>query len=388
LTWKAGDLSEHRLRFAIRADSGQEQMTALCREYEISRPTGYRWLQRYRECERLQDLRELSRRPHRSPRQTAAAIEERVVALRRQYPDWGALKLADLLRRQQIELPRITVHRILLRHGLVAEEDRHRTATKRFERAQPNQLWQMDFKGMPETRPGCLPLVILDDHSRYLPGLFSTTGTRADPVQEHLRSVFRRDGLPDAMLMDHGTPWWNMQSASGWTWLTVWLMQQDIRIYLSGYRHPQTQGKIERCNGSLEAAMVKRPKPEGQSWQAWLDQYRHEYNHVRPHEALAMDVPAQRWKPSARAFQEHPKPWEYPDPAHVRKVRESGSVALAGQNYFVSRAFIGENVQLEVHQERVLVWYRRTLVREFDLATGASHPVDGEVMQRARTHGL
>jgi transposase InsO family protein len=388
LTWKAGDVSEQRLRFAIRASSGQENMKALCEEFEISRPTGYLWLKRYRACERVQELTEVSRRPHRSPHQTAAETEQRVVALRRQYPDWGALKLADLLRREQIVLPRITVHRILLRHGLVRDRDRHRPATQRFEREAPNQLWQMDFKGMPANRPGCLPLVLLDDHSRYLPGLFGTTGTRAEPVQEHLTSVFRRDGLPDGMLMDHGTPWWNMQSASGWTWLTVWLMKQGIRIYLSGYRHPQTQGKIERCNGSLEAAMVKRPKPAGQSWQAWLDEYRQEYNHVRPHEALQMAVPAQRWQPSSRAFQEEPRAWDYPDPAHVRKVRENGGLSFQGQSYFVSRALIGENVQLELLERRVLVWFYRTLVREFDLDNGRSFAVNDKHLQRARTQGL
>lgn len=388
MTWKAGDVSEQRLRFAIRASSGREEMKALCQEFEISRPTGYLWLKRYRECERLQELTEVSRRPHRSPHQTAGEIEQRVVALRRQYPDWGARKLADLLQREQIVLPRITVHRILLRHGLVREQDRHRPATQRFEREQPNQLWQMDFKGMPANRPGCLPLVVLDDHSRYLPGLFATTSTKAEPVQEHLTSVFRRDGLPDGMLMDHGSPWWNMQSASGWTWLTVWLMRQGIRIYLSGYRHPQTQGKIERCNGSLEAAMFKRPKPEGQSWQAWLDRYRQEYNHVRPHEALQMAVPAQRWKPSSQAFQEKPKTWEYPDPLHVRKVRENGGLSFQGQSYFVSRALIGENVQLEFLERRVLVWFYRTLVREFDLDNGRSFAVNDEYIQRARTQGL
>ena len=387
MIWKAEDMSEQRVRFAIRASSGKEEMKALCEEFEISRPTGYLWLKRYRECGRLQELAEISRRPHRSPKQTAAEQEQRVIALRKQYPDWGALKLAELLKREQLAIPRITVHRILLRNGLVRDRDRHRAATQRFQREGPNQLWQMDFKGMPDTRPGCVPLVVLDDHSRYLLGLWETAGTKAEPVQEHLTTIFRRDGLPDAMLLDHGTPWWNMQSSSGWTWLTVWIMKQGIRLYLSGYRHPQTQGKIERCNGCLEAAMTKRPKPTGQSWQAWLDDYREEHNHVRPHEALHMDVPAQHWQPSPRVFQEQTA-CEYPDPSNVRKVRENGGVSLRGQIYFVSRAFIGENVQLEFLEHRVIVWFYRTLVREFDLQTGTSHPVQYEQMQRARTQGL
>jgi len=381
-------MSEQRMRFAIRANSGQEEMKALCREFEISRPTGYVWRKRFRECERIEELREKSRRPHRSPKQTEPEIEQRVMALRQQYPDWGAGKLVQLLQREQVALPRITVHRILLRNGLVLDRDRHLKATQRFEREAPNQLWQMDFKGMPDKRAGCLPLVVIDDHSRYLLGLFGTTSTKAGPVQESLTLVFERDGLPEAMLMDHGTPWWNMHSASGWTWLTVWLMKQGIRLYLSGYGHPQTQGKIERCNGSLEAAMCKRPKPALQSWQAWLDAYRQEYNHVRPHEALQMDVPAQHWEPSRRAFQQEHKLWEYPDPVHVRKVRENGGVSFHGHSYFVSRALIGENVQIEFFEQRALVWFCRTLVREFDFQTGASYSVQEQNTQRARTQGL
>ena len=311
-------------------------MSALCREFEISRPTGYLWLKRFRECERISELTEKSRRPRSSPKQTAAEKEQRVIALRTQYPDWGARKLVELLKLEQVEIPRITAHRILLRNGLVQDADRRRVAAKRFEREAPNQLWQMDFKGMPVDRPGCLPLVVIDDHSRYLLGLEATTGTKGKPVRDSLKAIFRRDGMPEAMLMDHGTPWWNMQSSSGWTWLTVWMMLQGIRLYLSGYRHPQTQGKIERCNGSLEAAMIKRSKPEGQSWQAWLDAYRQEHNHVRPHEALAMDRPIQRWTPSPRAFQEHRPPWEYPDPPNVRKVRENGGVSLGDRSYFIA----------------------------------------------------
>ncbi|HEY2011944.1 MAG TPA: IS481 family transposase [Bryobacteraceae bacterium] len=381
-------MSEQRLKFVIRADSGLEEMKALCVEFGISRPTGYTWLKRFRDCERLQDLGERSRRPHHSPLQTAREVEGRVIDLRKNHPDWGAAKLVKVLARENLVIPRITAHRILLRNGLVRDEDRPQPATKRFEREAPNQLWQMDFKGMPVSEKGCLPLVILDDHSRYLTGLFATASTRAEPVQQCLTAVFRRDGLPDAILFDHGTPWWNMLSPSGWTWLTVWLMKQGIRLYVSGLRHPQTQGKIERCNRSLESAMRKRPRPAHVGWQEWLDAYREEHNHVRPHEALGMDVPAQHWKPSSRPFVAEQKPWEYADPANVRKVRENGGVSLNGHSYFVGRALIGEDVQLQFSADTVLVYFCRTLVRQFDLRTGQSAHIDYGQFDHARSHGL
>lgn len=388
MAWGTRDVNERRLQFVVRASSGKEEMKALCHEFEISRPTGYTWLERYRSCQQLQDLGEGSRRPRHSPAETAAATQQRLVELRGQYPDWGARKLVELLKREGIALPRITAHRILLRRGLIQPQDRHRPAVKRFEREAPNQLWQMDFKGMPDTRKGCLPLVLLDDHSRYLVGLFDTPGTQAQPVRDKLEHAFAQHGLPEAMLMDHGTPWWNMQSQSGWTWLTVWLMRHGIRLYMSGIRHPQTQGKVERLNGSMEAAMRKRPKPGAQSWQAWLDAHRQEHNHVRPHEALNMDVPAQHWSPSLRPFERDPRPWEYADPENVRLVRQNGSIGLGGRCYFVSRALIGERVQLEFLEDRVVVYFCRTPVREFDLETGSSHHFDFGQFRRARTQAL
>lgn len=375
MAWDAKDVNSQRLRFAIRASSGKESMASLCREFGISRPTGYLWRSRFEDCERMAEFQERSRRPQRSPDRTPANLEARVVFLRQQYPDWGAKKLTVLLEREGVLLPRITVHRILLRYGLVRVEDRHPAASKRFERGAPNELWQLDFKGMPLSRNECLPLAVLDDHSRFLVGLFETAGTEAKPVRQHLTTVFRCAGLPDAILMDHGTPWWNMKAEGGWTWLSIWLMQQGIRLHLSGYRHPQTQGKIERSNGSLEAAMFKRPKPPGQSWQQWLDAYRQEYNQIRPHEALHMDVPAQHWQPSPHPFQNEPRPWEYPDPRRVRTISQEGVVNFNGQQYFISRALVGQHVQIDLLEDRAVVWFCNTAVREFDLTTGTSYPI-------------
>lgn len=388
MAWRVKGVDEERLRFVMRALEEQESLSALCREFEISRPTGYLWLARYRESGRLQEMGERSRRPHRSPQQTAPEKEARVVALRQERPDWGARKLSVLLDREGILLPVPTIHRILLRNGLVAEEDRHRRAVRRFIREHPNELWQMDFKGMPAKRGGCLPLVVVDDHSRYLVGLFGLAGTQAAGVQGSLEQVFGESGLPEAMLMDHGTPWWNMQSQWGWTWLTVWLMKLGIRLIVSGYRHPQTQGKVERCNGSLEAAMRKRGKRGEQTWQQWLDEFRQEYNEVRPHEALGMQVPAQHWHASERRYAAPAGSWEYASGAEVRKVRENGGVSWEGRSYFISRALIGEYVQLQPLEDRMIVLFCRTVVREFDLQGGTSWGVDLGQGQRVRREGF
>src|SRR5271156_5668598 len=167
MAWKTMDIPEQRVRFVVAATQQMRPFSALCAEYEISRPTGYLWLKRYRQ-QGVQGIAEQSRRPHRSPRRTGAALERQVVRARQHHPDWGARKLHVVLAREGVQVPANTIHRILLRHDLVLEEDRRTAAVQRFERARPNELWQMDFKG-PKGWPQAVgPLSVLDDHSRYL----------------------------------------------------------------------------------------------------------------------------------------------------------------------------------------------------------------------------
>jgi len=309
-------------------------------------------------------------------RRSAAEIEERVVELRQQRPDWGARKLQVLLAQEGITLPIITVHRILLRRGLVRPEDRFRAAVERFERGTPNQLWQMDFKSPLGWEAPVGPLSVLDDHSRYAIALRGTWTTQAEPVKQGLIEAFERCGVPEEMLMDHGTPWWNMKAVAGWTWLTVWIMKQGIQLHFSGYRHPQTQGKVERFHGALGAAMKRRGIPAGEERQRWLDEFREEYNHVRPHEALKMKTPAAVWSKSARRYVAKPPAWEYPTGAEVYKLSTHGQLQLTRRRWEISRALAGERVQVLRTDGRVLVYYCRSLVRELDLVTQRSTAVD------------
>ncbi len=375
MAWGTVDVDEQRMRFVVCASRREKTMQALCREFEISRPTGYVWLRRYQEGG-LVAMAERSRRPRHSPARTPVGIEQRVVELREQRPDWGARKLRHLLAGEGVDLPVITVQRILHRHDLVRPQDRHRAATKRFERGAPNQLWQMDFKSPVGWDAPVGPLSLLDDHSRYAVTLTGTWSTRADAVRECLEAVFTQSGVPEAMLMDHGTPWWNMRAATGWTWLTVWLMKQGIRMHFSGYRHPQTQGKVERFHGTLEAAMRRRGVPVGEQRQVWLDAFRQEYNHVRPHEALGMRTPASVWSKSTKRYQPNPPAWEYDAGAEVRKLQAEGQLCLEGRRWDISRALAGEWVELIRVEGRILVYYCRSLVRELDPLSQRSTAVD------------
>ena len=174
------------------------------------------------------------------------------------------------------------------------------------------------------------------------------------------------------MLMDHGTPWWNMQAAAGWTWLTVWLMKQGMKLHFSGYRHPQTQGKVERFHGSLEAARVKRDRSESEPEQAWYDAFRQEYNEERPHEALGMKTPGLVWRRSERGYQANPPAWEYETGAEVRRLGGAGQMTVEGRRWEISKALAGEWVQL-IRIGRGSWYSCRSLVRDLHPSPPAVH---------------
>lgn len=369
------DIREQRVQFVVAALRREKSLTALCEEFEISRPTGRLWLQRYRQ-QGIAGIAELSRRPVHSPRLTAPDLEDRVVDLRRRYPDWGARKLGVLLKRDGVALTRSTIHRILLRHDLIRSSDRHDLALERFERSSPNELWQMDFKSPKGWNAPTGPLSVIDDHSRYVLVLHATGSTRGELVREQLVVAFSENGVPEGMLMDHGIPWWSATAAPlGLTEFAVWLMKQGIRLHWSGIRHPQTQGKVERFHGEMERAL-KRRGWQGKPAQQWLDEFRWEHNQVRPHEALQMRTPGSVWRPSPRAYDPRPPLWEYPIGAHVRRLDADGKMNAYGRNWNIGQALRREWVQLLRLEDRVQVYYCRTLVRELDLATQRSTSVE------------
>jgi transposase InsO family protein len=381
MPWKRMQVREQRVEFVVRALQGSEPLSRLCAEFGISRPTGYCWLQRYREGG-VAAIEERSRRPHESPTKTGVELETQIVALRKKYPDWGARKLAVLLARQGIGLPSSTIHRVLLRHGLVRDQDRHAPATTRFERDHPNELWQMDFKGPKNWPKAATALSVIDDHSRYVVALRATARPEGQLVRQHLIGAFEECGLPEVMLMDHGIPWWQAQSFAGATYLSLWLMRQGIALLFSGIRHPQTQGKVERFHGSMERALDCRGVPAADH-QSWLDEFRREHNHIRPHEALGMQTPASRWQPSPRSYNPNPPAWQYPQDAWTLKIDNHGTIDIREQPYRISKALIGERVRILPVEQRFLVYYCNTLIREIDPATGRSAIIDRYV---AATH--
>jgi len=377
MPWLETDVVDQRVRFVLALERPGAKLARVCRTFGISRTTGYRWRDRHAAAHSVTALRDVSRRPHRSPRRTTAARTARVVALRGEY-GWGGDKLAALLDGEGIALAPRTIDRIIQREGLTRTDCAPAPALTRFERSSANELWQMDAKGHYPLRPGgqCHPLSILDDHSRYAVGLVALSALETGGVRRALTACFERYGVPAAMLMDHGVPWWSASNESGLTKLSVFLLKQDIRLLYGRVRHPQTQGKVERFHRTLGERLRWWGVPTDlRGFARALATFRAEYNDVRPHEALAMQPPASRFVVSPRAYRSRPLAWEYPAGSEVRRVNTQGSVWYGAMRFFVSEALAGEDVACGVLKRRVLVTYRHMLVRELHLATGRSVPL-------------
>ena len=250
--------------------------------------------------------------------------------------------------------------------------------TTRFERAECNELAQMDFKGeyTLSLRQKCYPLSLLDDCSRFLHGLWPLRSTGGEGVKQTLEGLFRAQGVPQSILMDHGTPWFSTMNQQGLTWVAVWLIKQGVVLRYSGIGHPQTQGKVERFHRTLKARTKHRGEPTTmREWQDWAVAFRQEYNCERPHEALGMKTPAAVYRAvNLRPYQEQPREWEYSGGV-VKRLNTRGMLYYQGRTYFVSEALAQERVRVDQLEQKLLATFRHLTVRERNRRTGSSTAV-------------
>lgn len=345
--WKRVTIMSRRLEFVTLALKGDVAFSELCCRFEISRKTGYKFLNRYTE-EGMQGLCDRSRRPKISPNATPVRMEQLILDLRDERPAWGGRKLKRRVEDMGYEgVPSpSTITEILKRNGKISlEESEKRKAWQRFEAERPNDLWQMDFKGHFAVRDGrCHPLTVLDDHSRYALCVGACENERKESVEGRLRDVFRRYGLPYAILTDNGSPW-GRDGIHRHTLLTVWLMRLGIEVVHSRVCHPQTLGKDERFHRTMSAEVVPDCRDRSMmECQKLFDRWRVVYNTERPHESLGMKVPADCYHLSERVFPERLQEWEYSPSDVVRKVQDGGIVHYKGREWRVSNAFKGQRV--------------------------------------------
>jgi putative transposase len=349
---------DERLRFVARLLDG-EKMAALCREFDISRKTGYKIFNRYQDCG-LEGLTDRSRRPIRHANQLPFQIEKLIISLKQEKPSWGAPKIRDRLRRRypEVQTPAIsTVHAILDRHGLVKRRKRRRykaqgTTLSRPKR--PNELWCADYKGefMLADRRYCYPLTISDFASRYLIACDALSTTKERYAFTVFERAFKDFGLPMAIRTDNGVPFASSQAIFGLSKLSVWWLRLGIQIERIRPGHPEQNGRHERMHLTLKKEATKPAARNFLQQQAKFDDFIEEYNNERPHQALDMKFPAELYAPSATPYCGLGE-LEYPFHDKTVTVTRCGRICFGRQKINLSVVFAGQNVGVKEVADKI-----------------------------------
>ena len=358
MPWREGKRMDERLRFVARLLEG-EKMAALCREFGISRPTGYKIFTRYKDLG-LEGLIDRSRRPYRQANRLPFQVERTIVALRQEHPTWGAVKIREKILRDFPMVPapaKSTVHAVLDRHGLITRRKRRRyraEGTPLSSTSSPNGLWCADFKGefMLGNRQYCYPLTVTDYSSRFLlacEGLGSTQSTFAFTVFER---VFKEYGLPDAIRTDNGVPFASSKAMFGLSRLSVWWLRLGINLERIKPGHPQQNGRHERMHLTLKKEATKPASYNFLQQQERFDRFAGVYNNERPHQALDGRYPAELYTPSPRVYRA-PDPPEYPFHDRTVLVTQCGRICIGNRKINLSTVFAGQFVGIREVADKI-----------------------------------
>ncbi|WP_186397715.1 IS481 family transposase, partial [Stappia sp. TSB10GB4] len=343
MPWKECSVMDERVRFVGRLLDG-ESMSDVCREFGISRKTGYKIWDRYRQ-EGLEALTDRSRRPVRYANQLPGQIERLIVECKKGKPHWGARKIRELLVRRlagDVRIPaRSTVHAVLDRHGLVKRARQRRRfkaeGTALSQASLPNDLWCADFKGEFKLGDGryCYPLTVTDQASRMILLCEALESTKELPVIEAFLSLFRARGLPQAIRSDNGLPFASPNGLYNLSKLSVWWLRLGLRLERIKPGNPQENGRHERMHRTLKQETARPPGMNALQQQGRFDDFVSEFNEERPHEALAMKTPAELYAPSSKAYEGLPEV-EYPFHDRDILVTACGRICMARKKINVS----------------------------------------------------
>lgn len=371
MPWESKTVEDLRREF-INAASSTGNFSSLCREFGITRRTGYKWLERSKITE---DLSDQSHARKIIGNKTPPETENLILTTRLANPGWGAKTIHKvLLNEGHMELPCVkTVNNILKRCGYISQEESlKRTPYKRFEKDECNQMWQADFKGEFFTGNGkkCYPLDILDDHSRFSIKIAPFTSTE-NVVLPSFKEAFYEYGMPDSVLTDNGCQFAGFRQ--GYTQFEKWLMNHNVLPIHGRIKHPQTQGKIERFHRTMKNELLKHSafydvEEADRALQFWRDKY----NNQRPHEALGMRCPAEVYKRSDREYSDTVEKYEYNGNNHVIKVNSWGYVRFDRYQVYLSETMIDEYIEFRPNPlgDSFIACYRNFKIAEFSVHTG------------------
>jgi transposase InsO family protein len=383
MPWKASSVMEERLRFVARLVEGEE-MSHLCREFGISRKTGYKIFERYQE-HGFEALSDRSRRPVRYANQLPSQIEGLIVSLKRAKPHWGARKLRELLLRRlagDVRVPAIsTIHAVLDRHGLVKRMNKRRNranGTPLSAGRSPNDLWCADYKGEFQlgNKAYCYPLTVTDHASRYLLLCEALESTREELAFTAFERLFQERGLPRAIRSDNGVPFASPNALFNLSKLSVWWLRLGIEIERIKPGKPQQNGRHERMHLTLKKEATRPPGLNSLQQQARFDEFVQEFNTERPHQAIDMKCPAEIYTPSPRPYQGLP---ELTYPFHDRDVLVTacGRLCLHRKKINISTVLAGQRLGIKEVDEGIwLVSFMHYDLGYIDLEQRTLQPTD------------
>lgn len=371
MPWEERSKAMMRAEFVEAVLSKRLTKSQACRDFGISRPTGDKWIKRYLNGESMEDR---SRAPFKVANRIAPEMEQTVIEYRNEFSALGAVKIRRLLEdAHHKNIPcASTINAVLKRNGLISKEaSQAATPCQSFEKDTPNEMWQGDFKGDFAMQDGnrCHPLNVLDDCTRFNLCSDPKPDETLASVKPSMERIFREYGMPRIFLCDNGNPWGVAQS-TGFTRFEVWLMDLGILTVHGRSLHPQTQGKLERFNGSLKRECLKYIQIADMDDAArQLAAYREFYNNKRPHHALGLDTPASRYVPSERKYPSRIEAWEYPKEYELRRIKDSGYFTYRGQGYFLSEALGGREVAVKESSVEgcITLYYRQFKIARIDI---------------------
>ena len=382
MPWKECSVMDERMQFVARRLAG-EPMAELCREFGISRKTGYKIFDRYQECG-VRGLTDRSRCPYRYANQLPFQVENYILNVKREYPTWGARKIRERLRRRfsEIKIPaKSTIPAVLDRHGLVERCGRPRRRAQGTDLSagtQPNQLWCTDYKGefLLGNRQYCYPLTVTDHASRYLLCCEALSSTCEAFAFSAFEQLFQERGLPANIRSDNGGPFASAHALFNLSKLAVWWLRLGIGIERIQRGHPQQNGRHERMHLTLKREATQPAAANFLQQQARFDDFIAVFNYQRPHEAIGMKCPAEVYRPSPRPYQGLP-PIDYPLHDKTLVVTNCGRLCLGRKKINFSTVFAGQAVGIkEVHDDIWLVSFMDYDLGYFDLETRVLEPLE------------
>lgn len=400
MPWNKTEPMNERIKFIARYLESAESFSELCEDFKISRKTGYKWVDRYEKAG-INALADCSRSPHSHPHAVSRELVSKILEIRQKHLRWGPKKLRIVLARQNpgLLLPaHSTIGEVLKRHGLIKPRKRRRISSPYTDRlreyASPNAVWCADFKGhFPVDGERCHPLTITDGYSRYLIRCTALPHPLFEDSKRVFESAFKQYGLPETIRTDNGAPFSTL-APGGLSRLSVWWIKLGIRPERIMPGRPEQNGRHERMHGTLKAETAKPPRSSMRAQQRAFDDFKQEYNHERPHEALNQTVPASLYIPSPREFPTKlPEP-DYPDHFKVLRAYPNGVISFDHSQWIISGCLKGELVGLEeVDEDRWKVYFGPIALGILDVRNAKSRRgrcfgkmvrIDGENPKRGR----